>query len=37
MYMQKEKIEALIWKAFIISFRYPIFVKVEPCFLCGYL
>ena len=36
-YMQKEKIRALIWKAFEISFRYLIFVKTESCFLCGHL
>ena len=30
MYMQKEKIRALIWKAFEIDlFRYVIFVKIE--------
>ena len=37
MYMQKEKIKALIWKAFKISFRHLIGVKIESCFLCGHL
>ena len=35
MCMQKEKIRALIWKAFEISFRYLIFVTIESCFFAG--
>ena len=37
MYMSKEKMVTLIWKAFEITFRYLIFVKNESWFLCGHL
>ena len=33
--MQKEKIRALIWKAFEISFRYLLFVKIDLAFCLG--
>ena len=37
MYMQIDKIRALIWKTFKVGFRYLTFVKIESCFLRGHL
>ena len=36
MYMKKRKNQT-VWKDFEIGFRYQFLVKIESCFLCGYL